>query len=243
MSDSETENIDVEFDFKALQPIDFHGIKTLLRQSFEAEALMQHASQISDQIIAQSKIGTTVKVDGSEDPCAILTVLDLAESAELTKYIMSKDKEGGIQRVMDCHRVGLVINERLINMPPQIAPPLFKMLDEELTWAVEDGNQDFDHLIFISKVYSNVESHSDDDNDDEEPKSKISHETFFFNIEDEIIQKNAELQVDYVLPQQQASDSRRVFSECGIRSWRRLLLVSRNKLPSIVNQITSFINE
>jgi hypothetical protein len=34
--------------------------------------------------------------------------------------------------------VGIVFNERLINMPPQLAPPLFKSLLEETKWMVED---------------------------------------------------------------------------------------------------------
>lgn len=34
--------------------------------------------------------------------------------------------------------VGLVLSERLVNMPAQIMPPAYKMLQEELQWARED---------------------------------------------------------------------------------------------------------
>jgi hypothetical protein len=34
--------------------------------------------------------------------------------------------------------VGLIVSERLINMPVQTAPPMFRMLLEELQWACED---------------------------------------------------------------------------------------------------------
>jgi protein BCP1 len=49
---------------------------------------------------------------------------------------------------------GLIISERLINMPPQIMPPMYKMLGDELQNAIEQvwftqftsGTPQFDHL-------------------------------------------------------------------------------------------------
>jgi len=34
--------------------------------------------------------------------------------------------------------IGLILSERLINMPVQIVPPMYKMLQEEIQWAIED---------------------------------------------------------------------------------------------------------
>lgn len=34
--------------------------------------------------------------------------------------------------------VGLVLSERLVNMPPQVVPPMYRMLQEELEWARND---------------------------------------------------------------------------------------------------------
>jgi protein BCP1 len=33
---------------------------------------------------------------------------------------------------------GLLLNERLINSPPQLAPPLVQALFSEISWAMED---------------------------------------------------------------------------------------------------------
>lgn len=33
---------------------------------------------------------------------------------------------------------GLLVNERLVNAPPQVAPPLMQALFDEISWAVED---------------------------------------------------------------------------------------------------------
>lgn len=56
---------------------------------------------------------------------------------------------------------GLVINERLLNCPPQLASPLHHALfDEEIPWAMEDEpteelrkSFDFKGYLFISRVY------------------------------------------------------------------------------------------
>ena len=38
--------------------------------------------------------------------------------------------------------VGLVLSDRIINMPPAIAPPSYRMLLEEIQWANEDVCRD-----------------------------------------------------------------------------------------------------
>jgi BCCIP len=38
----------------------------------------------------------------------------------------------------DSPGTGLIINERLINCPPQLAPPLLQALLDEVAWATED---------------------------------------------------------------------------------------------------------
>ena len=50
--------------------------------------------------------------------------------------------------------VGLVICERLINMPVQVIPPLYNMLKEEVRNAAAQGlPYKFSHLLFISRTY------------------------------------------------------------------------------------------
>jgi protein BCP1 len=36
------------------------------------------------------------------------------------------------------NHVGLVFSERLINMPVQTVPPMYRMLDNEIKWAIDD---------------------------------------------------------------------------------------------------------
>lgn len=73
--------LDVEFEWFDPQPEhDFHGLKTLLRQLFDVDAQSFDLTALTELILAQPLLGSTVKVDGNEtDPYAFLTVLNLHE--------------------------------------------------------------------------------------------------------------------------------------------------------------------
>lgn len=73
--------LDVEFEWFDPQPdVDFQGIKTLLRQLFDSDSQLFNLSALTDLILAQPLLGSTVKVDGNEmDPYAFLTVLNVKE--------------------------------------------------------------------------------------------------------------------------------------------------------------------
>lgn len=36
------------------------------------------------------------------------------------------------------HDVGLLISQRVVNLPPQLLPPLYDALFDEVSWATED---------------------------------------------------------------------------------------------------------
>lgn len=73
--------------------------------------------------------------------------------ASLVKYLLSKLEPSSpfhsqlsqlLQAPVDAStpaapkHVGLVLSERMVNMPTQIVPPMYRMLQEELQWATED---------------------------------------------------------------------------------------------------------
>ncbi|KAG0244511.1 p21-C-terminal region-binding protein-domain-containing protein [Mortierella sp. GBAus27b] len=78
-SDDDKEDIiNVDFEFFDPKEIDFHAIKNLLGQYFASDAILFNTSELSDLIVSQSNVGTTIKVDGDEsDPFSILTVLNM----------------------------------------------------------------------------------------------------------------------------------------------------------------------
>ncbi|KAK6345996.1 Mss4p nuclear export [Orbilia blumenaviensis] len=172
-SESDSEIIPIDFEFFDPQPQDFHGIKTLLRQLFDADSPLLDLSSLTDTIISQSLLGTTVKVDGRDgDPFFFLTVLNLRLCGEvegvkgLVGYVRSVTESTGLGGVLapllsggDEVNVAVVLSERLINMPADISPPAYRMLLEEIQAAVEDNEPyNFTHYLLLSKSYKEIES-------------------------------------------------------------------------------------
>lgn len=73
--------MNVDFEWFDPQPaVDFHGLKSLLRQLFDNDSQEFDLSGLADLILSQPLLGSTVKVDGNEsDPYAFLTVLNIQE--------------------------------------------------------------------------------------------------------------------------------------------------------------------
>ena len=71
--------IDVSFDFFDPNPkVDYQAIKRLLSQLFHRDAETLHLHELTELILGQPTVGTTIKTDGIEsDPFALLTVLNM----------------------------------------------------------------------------------------------------------------------------------------------------------------------
>ncbi|KAF7297798.1 N-acetyltransferase domain-containing protein [Mycena kentingensis (nom. inval.)] len=171
-SDSDSDDVsfvDVDFEFFDPNPtVDYQAIKRLLSQLFQRDAERFDVSALVDLILAQPGMGTTIKTDGEEsDPYALLTVLNMhvhqnhPSIAALAEYFLEKTAgdaafNAALRAVFggaDTH-VGLVLCERLINMPVQTVPPMYRMLSDELKRAL-DNNEPyrFTHLLIVSRTY------------------------------------------------------------------------------------------
>ncbi len=55
-------------------------------------------------------------------------------------FAKEKEKKEQIEKLFNdsSKGLGLILNERMINIPPELAPPLHKMLYEEMENAVEE---------------------------------------------------------------------------------------------------------
>ncbi|KAJ3785414.1 p21-C-terminal region-binding protein-domain-containing protein [Lentinula aff. detonsa] len=166
-SDSDVSMIDVDFDFFNPNPdVDYQAIKRLLVQLFQRDADSFHLHELTELILGQSMIGTTVKTDGQEsDPYALLTVINMHVHHDdpsikaLVAYFLQKSSSNpalhaSLQNLFSQtqNNVGLVVCERLINMPVQVIPPMYRMLKDELQGDAT-GAFRFSHLIVISRTY------------------------------------------------------------------------------------------
>ncbi|SPO24555.1 related to BCP1 - Essential protein involved in nuclear export of cytoskeleton organization protein [Ustilago trichophora] len=194
----EPDFINVEFDFRAPEEIDFQAIKRLLQQLFYTHNTKLDLSALADHVVKTSTsqgVGTTIKIvdDQDQDPYAFVSAIELSsdkkEGSEaantLTKYLLEVSSKPSTKAAHDAIKsaasststnapIVAVLHERMVNMPVQVAPPLYKMLVEEIraSLAATSSRTAPSHFLFFSRVFS-ADAFSDDEamdeDDDDEP--------------------------------------------------------------------------
>ncbi|EME41076.1 hypothetical protein DOTSEDRAFT_136631 [Dothistroma septosporum NZE10] len=261
-SDEDLDILNIDFEWFDVNPkVDFHGLKTLLRQLLDIDNQLFDLSELADLILSQPLLGNTVKCDGEEsDPYAFLTVLNLhqykdkAVIKQLTEYIVRKSTGLPLERSLkdllnpedSSSQVGLILSERFINMPYQIMPPLYTFLTSEFRGAIENNNTyPFTHFLVLSKTYLEVAAFEADPSQPAKKKSKSSSngdsEVFYFHDEDEILQKYAQGTATYGYEkadaEPEASDAKRTFSEWGMKPQGHLILIEAGKFEGAVKGV------
>lgn len=134
-------------------------------------------------------------------------------------------------------------------MPPQVIPPMYNMLMEEISWALEDSEPyTFTHYLVLSKSYKEIQSKLDLEESRPQKKSKKggdSAQRFFFHPEDEILERHAMCSGEYAYTHKQDdghSDSKRAFQELGIRTAGSLTLLDGAKFETAVKALTEFMS-
>lgn len=170
---------EIQADFEGRNPEaqDFHGIKQLLKQLF----LKAHIdlSQMSDLLIQQTGVGSVLKqsfnddddeddeMTDASDVYGITSVINLSSHKEtpcvvefftlvneLAKEHATNEVQAEINKILSSSKLGLVINERFINIPPKISDPLLTSLNDELQRIKKkDLSYDFEYFIMVCKKY------------------------------------------------------------------------------------------
>ncbi|RLV94800.1 Protein BCP1 [Spathaspora sp. JA1] len=258
----EEETVNVDFDFFDLNPeVDFQALKNFLRQLFGDDAGQIDTSGLADLILTKHSIGTAIKTDGMEsDPFALISIVNINENVSnpsvklLLDYILSKTKNKTQFNIMlkklfhgkaAQFKTGLIISERLINMPIEVVPPMYNMLLDEMSRA-EDSHEkyEFDYFLIISKVYQLVSGIEQEEETSKAKKKKIASdepkpvEMDYFHYEDMVFEEHASYKgvFDYS-EQKQETDSRRVFSEYGIDPKLSLLLLDKQQMKKAVEEM------
>ncbi|KAG0374826.1 Mss4p nuclear export [Mortierella sp. AD032] len=272
--------INVDFEFFDPKEMDFHAIKNLLNQYFASDAILFGLSELSEMIVDQSNVGTTIKVNGVEsDPYSLLTVLNMNQHlyhlhnvstpagstdasagagagakkpslamTQIRDYVFTKSKqnEGLHNKLKELlgaqskKEVGLILSERFINMPVETAPPMWRMMLEEVKWAIDEGLPfNFEYYLLMSPTYHEVAPKIDLDDEAPKPskkKTKTSEPTtFFFHPEEEMLQQFAEFTQDFKLTTPSTvAESKNTFEDYGIAPARRMMLIHKTKIPEVV---------
>ncbi|OHE94735.1 hypothetical protein CORC01_09952 [Colletotrichum orchidophilum] len=256
--DEDFDVVNVDFEWFNFDPeVDFQGTKTLLRQLLDVDSTLFNISGLADLILSQPTIGSTVKVDGKEnDAYALMTALNIQEHsqkpamAELAKYIIDKSQTNAalaaIPQVINnsSAQVGLVLSERLINMPSEIAPPMYRMLIDEVEAAVEDKEPyEFTHYLILSKTYQEIES-TLIETERKGKKAKADTALWHFHPEDEVFVKHATAHGSFQFTNEEkaVADSKRAFQEMGVKSYGHLILIDASKWEGAVQAVEQYLS-
>ncbi|KAK1858574.1 hypothetical protein I4F81_001175 [Pyropia yezoensis] len=146
--------VDASFAFFDPRPDDVPRLRSLLldlARSLPVSDAATYAHTLAEAVAAQTRVGTTVRVDagggpGDEvlgDALGFITALPLATHAALLAPLLSAmdmAMAGGLPPwvVAPGTKLGVVLCERVVNLPPALVPWLHTALWDELGWAVED---------------------------------------------------------------------------------------------------------
>ncbi|CAL9730785.1 protein Bcp1p [Monosporozyma unispora] len=200
--DDKEEIVNIDFDFYNGNPnVDFHALKNLSRQLFgPQESNRIQLSALADLMLASPM--TTIKTDGPEsDPYCFLSFIDYKDnkSSDYAKYLMKVDPRlATFLQTLDNtgdKRCALVMSERLINMPPEVVPPLYKITLDDVSQSLGNG-ENYDFYIIVSRKY---EVNFDTDEDltkstvDRSKKRVKNDEIDYFHEEDRFFEKHAKI--------------------------------------------------
>lgn len=179
--------VQVDFETRSPEDCDSHGLKQLLRQLFlKSNVDLEALAQI---IISQNYVGSVVKQclddgqddddddDGSDGVFGITTVINITKRKEepcikqvrqLLTTLANDNADDRVKALVnkilsdDANHVGLIINERILNIPAAISVPLFTSLQNELDKALKKNMPySFQYLVWICKTYKTSDDESE----------------------------------------------------------------------------------
>jgi BCCIP len=163
----------VDFEFNSVSEQDFHGVSLILKNVLGGE---YNGASLADTIVEQQNIGTVVKTGEDSAICCLGTVLNphqynTVEGVNQVKsFILKNSQKHGNEKVINLTKrlfdpssantvPGIVLKERLVNLPLQLSPGLHKVLLDDIAWSLSTeaecpGDEidfyRFTHYIFVS---------------------------------------------------------------------------------------------
>ncbi|GBE59697.1 BCCIP homolog, putative [Babesia ovata] len=176
--------LEADFLFNDPAPEDSDGILAIIQGYLKKvpweppkDAMDSTYGIMASLIANQPNLGTLVKTGDDEDEqafvMAVLSLLNLKMYKELETLqdaIIALTKQHGSQQDLEAvtkilgserNQVGLLVNERMGNIPTQLIGSLHQCLYDDLNWSVENADDEeerkfykFTHLISISRVFT-----------------------------------------------------------------------------------------
>jgi len=225
-------------------------------------------SELADLIVEQVSVGTMIKTEGTVDPLGFLTILPMNFYKEklciqqiktfLLKRAPNKGIKGKLQELFNqTHKsLGLLIQDRMINLPQELINPLHQAIYDDISWAKKNERDlhlraafKFDNIILVSRCWKDATSKTEWNKQQSEQarqgkkKKKLktdnlilsnSSNSLFFRYEEQFYADKSFLQFPYSVNSHETEYG-------GIPQSRLVCVFSANKVPSILHSINNFM--
>ncbi|KAJ8894724.1 hypothetical protein PR048_000031 [Dryococelus australis] len=270
---------EIQVDFEGRNPVDsdFHGIKQLLQQLFLKAHV--NLSELTDLIIGQNYVGSVVKQsdldeegsddedcddNGGNDVFGITTVVNLTdkqnmESVQQLRSLLvelcgeyATDHVNTLVRSLlgdDTRPVGLLINERFVNIPAQISVPLLESLSKEISRACQKKMPfDLTYLILICKLYkmdASSQGRRNRNRNKQQQQLDINEEVVWLNPEEALFDEVADCKFEFCVKGESDTGLGGQWQEDDVEMtpYRKVLLFQADKLPSVITRIKTFLGQ
>ncbi|KAG3206498.1 hypothetical protein PC128_g692 [Phytophthora cactorum] len=244
-------NVNVNFLFSDPREAHFHSVKQFLL-AYLPPTQPFDVSGLANAIVGQVTAGTMVCVEGEDDVYGFITALNLRSFADETsiqqvlQYVTKKCPSAELpklQQILNTKNVGLLLNERMVNLPYQLVPALHSALHEDIEWAIQNEDTEelrnsfeMDYFLILSTC---TEEKSGSSGSKKGKKSKTTYEQtakFFHNFEDEFLEQEAELSFSFDTP---LTERERVDKSSKTTV---VMLLERKKHKAALASISAMIN-
>ncbi|WCJ33461.1 CDK inhibitor P21 binding protein [Euphorbia peplus] len=244
--------VQADFAFFDPKPDDFHGVKMLLQGYLDKQEW--DLSGFVDLILAQTTVGSVVKLEDDDDGLfSVVSALNLGRYKdhksimEIKEFLVNISEDTNVTDDLklllhkQAHHVGLLVSQRVVNLPPQLLPPLYDALFDEISWATEDEPTEelrksfrFKSYLFISRIYKHK-------NADQKNKqiSNNEEEIVYIKPEDEIFHKLCTWSFCFPLRSEHATPHElRKYQQMGL-----VMAVEADKISKFREELHSSIDE
>ena len=215
--DEEIEN--VEFNFSNILESDYHSLKSLLQPNFQFENI--NVGDLSDYLISQHEdVGTTIRA--GDMVFGVFSYVPLSHNVQKKKHSpffdeffnflklkISKLDEKNKSKIMNIlqknFNLGLIISERVVNLPEETVPPALGLATKEINECREvednyDKRFDFDYLILISKFVKITGEHRKDNKKVKKDENMKENNEAYYKFEMPLLLEKAEAFIEYKIP-------------------------------------------
>eukprot|EP00929_Paragymnodinium_shiwhaense_P120343 TRINITY_DN92283_c0_g1_i1.p1 TRINITY_DN92283_c0_g1~~TRINITY_DN92283_c0_g1_i1.p1 ORF type:complete len:335 (+),score=91.84 TRINITY_DN92283_c0_g1_i1:64-1005(+) len=274
--ESDGSDFDVDFDFMDPDENDYHGVSTLLKAGTWEFITDLNFTHLGDSLCGQGNIGTLVKSEADVDEatvCALLTALNMRQfqdkklgnlswPKQVSESLVEKAKKhaegaaaGEFEAVLLGKKegeTGLLLSERLANLPGQLIPPLHKALVDDIEWSLttpecppeERPFYEFSRFVGVTKCFESVGGNSAASASAGAPKKKKARTAVagpdglsYPQPEMEMYVKHASLSFNFPMPTAKEGQEGRKAPKSRGKELRTVFLISRKGLDKAISEI------